>query len=881
MEKHKISHPTKEHLTKLLKSQNTPDEIASMLIDNLKIDGFTIAAERDTAFLDELVRHPEVIYSMIHQIIIDNQLENGIILIWQLIDLLGDSNEAKKLEDEIMNLWLSPEDSLGYASLGHAWSLLDQYEYSLAAYDRSIELDRDYIDAYIYRGIMYFYMENYQSAIKDFDHALKMDPQNILALANKGYALIELERFDEALSVLNAALEQDPNDVWVIHERGRIYSTLGQYDQALDDYEQVINLDPGHKYAYANKGYALQELGRLEEALDSFNVALQIDPEYIWALKKRALLYEGMGNPEKAISDYKRTILLDPSDNVIYVNLGNLLKDLTRYEEAIENFNQAIKLDPGYVQAFNERGLLHLAMGHYDLALSDFERAIDLDPSNKWAFANKGSILGESGDYQNALAALEMAIQIDPEYIWAIHEIGRLFSIQDKYDMAIEYYDRVIALDPQYKWAYANKAYAQRELNRIAESLETYSKALEIDPDYIWVLNERSKTYWMNNDLQKAVDDLDHIFQIDGPSVSNYQNRANLYLNIGLANQQPQQFDDMLAAYRKSLDDLNRAINLDRENMLTYWLLGAVLSSVGAYDQSTSASQRALELAGDATRANIAAIYWNLGVALREWGQISQEQDRLKRSLKSLEEANDYFDDESKRFEVICDQVQVLMRLKRYKDAVKLLEKAHQFNPDHTWTLCLLGQAHLKVGNNQAAKADFEILVEKGNDSDAYTDYGWIGLGVIANRSHENGQEAEKYYNKALPRRSEVDEQSYMNRARIFTFFEEYNRVETDLKAALDFAPNSAAVCNTLAWFYADTIEDPRKLETAVDLASKAISLTGKIPVCGHYLDTLGWAYFKLGRYTDAIKALSKAAELLPELYTIRYHQQRADKLSS
>jgi Flp pilus assembly protein TadD len=54
-----------------------------------------------------------------------------------------------------------------------------------------------------------------------------------------------------------------------------------------------------------------------------------------------------------------------------------------------------------------------------------------------------------------------------------------------------------------------------------------------------------------------------------------------------------------------------------------------------------------------------------------------------------------------------------------------------------------------------------------------------------------------------------------------------------------------------------------------MDMIKLAVS---KRPDDGYIVDSLGWAYYKLGNYEEAVKNLEKAIELKPEDPTINDH---------
>jgi tetratricopeptide (TPR) repeat protein len=65
--------------------------------------------------------------------------------------------------------------------------------------------------------------------------------------------------------------------------------------------------------------------------------------------------------------------------------------------------------------------------------------------------------------------------------------------------------------------------------------------------------------------------------------------------------------------------------------------------------------------------------------------------------------------------------------------------------------------------------------------------------------------------------------------------------------------PNDPRACNNLAWAYLTAPEGLRDNKVALQLAEKAVQLAGKQP---EYLNTLGLAYYRAGKYREAIMTL-------------------------
>jgi tetratricopeptide (TPR) repeat protein len=70
--------------------------------------------------------------------------------------------------------------------------------------------------------------------------------------------------------------------------------------------------------------------------------------------------------------------------------------------------------------------------------------------------------------------------------------------------------------------------------------------------------------------------------------------------------------------------------------------------------------------------------------------------------------------------------------------------------------------------------------------------------------------------------------------------------------------PNAAAACNDLAWAYLVAPAALRDVEAALPLAEKAVRLA---PQPAIYRNTLGVAYYRAGRYREAVEVLRPNVE--------------------
>lgn len=89
---------------------------------------------------------------------------------------------------------------------------------------------------------------------------------------------------------------------------------------------------------------------------------------------------------------------------------------------------------------------------------------------------------------------------------------------------------------------------------------------------------------------------------------------------------------------------------------------------------------------------------------------------------------------------------------------------------------------------------------------------------------------------------------------------------EADLKKALELFPDQPLVLNYLGYSW---VERGLNLEDAFKMLRRAVDLRARD---GYMADSLGWAYYRLGRYGEAVNELEKAIDLKPSDPVINDH---------
>ena len=93
-----------------------------------------------------------------------------------------------------------------------------------------------------------------------------------------------------------------------------------------------------------------------------------------------------------------------------------------------------------------------------------------------------------------------------------------------------------------------------------------------------------------------------------------------------------------------------------------------------------------------------------------------------------------------------------------------------------------------------------------------------------------------------------------------------YDEAAEQFQAVLEIQPENSTAMNYLGYMWADNGEN---LEQALELVRRAVALE---PNNGAYVDSLGWALFRLGEFEEARRHLVRANQLAPEDSTVLEH---------
>ncbi len=133
-------------------------------------------------------------------------------------------------------------------------------------------------------------------------------------------------------------------------------------------------------------------------------------------------------------------------------------------------------------------------------------------------------------------------------------------------------------------------------------------------------------------------------------------------------------------------------------------------------------------------------------------------------------------------------------------------------------------------------------------------------------RDQQNYPAAVEAYSNAIATSREYDWTLYYARGIAYERHGEWENAEQDFHEALALSNRHPAVLNYLAYSW---LERGEYMGRALNMLKEAVKQS---PHSGHIVDSLGWAYYRMGDYTQAVRYLERATELSPGEAVINDH---------
>ena len=419
---------------------------------------------------------------------------------------------------------------------------------------------------------------------------------------------------------------------------------------------------------------------------------------------------------KKAADSFRKEIDEHPENGYAYLYLAHIQQHNEEYGKALSSVDNALKYIPKKDKEYKgachyKRAGIYRALDKYDEAILDYTMAISYNPDDEDSFWERAQIYFEQEKYDLADADYRAMQKLDANSPLSFMGLGRNEVKRGNFQNAVDLYDHVVALYPEYESGYSFRAVAYMGLKRYMEAASDIVKALELDYD--------------NKAFGLMIDIADSAFvqistKLKAMAVTD-ANSAYWPYCLGVINEHVKKYNDAITNYLK-------ASKLD-EDAMTYSRISSCYEDMGEWASAIEYMDKAISLDPKDTDYVLykANIYY-------EAGQIQT----------AIEVMDQYI-------ELVPDYAGGYYRRGWFKDNIKDIDGAIEdyttsitLDSDYPYAIMSRGNMYLLKGENELAKKDFEMVVQKDTipEEGSCTMYALMHLG--------RNDEAIEWMNKML-----------------------------------------------------------------------------------------------------------------------------------
>jgi tetratricopeptide (TPR) repeat protein len=572
-----------------------------------------------------------------------------------------------------------------------------------------------------------------------------------------------------------------------------------------------------------------------------------------------------------AIEAFKDAIRLDPTAAEPHADLGEIYFYQARYREAEREALEAMRLDPQSVDGHKLLARLYVfevRLGkepkpeQIERAIRAYEGVTKVDSTNAEAWAFLADLYQAKNDTARQIHALERwaatpaptetgfyrgLTNSDLTADNAFYQLSQLYLREGRNQQAVEAARRAYELDPDSNIYSRNLISVLRLAASGEDELRIYSQLSKTANTPTLQIGYGSALVRAGR-YQEAVERLRDYVKHDPTNTS-----AIGLLSVAQrrANQRAEAIETLKSGIARG--ETSVRTNLMLELAETYDELGRADEAMAQYEQVFESFLSRGKLTPQATEL-FANVVTRLSRVYRRTGQKQKLLSVTARARQLLGE-HPLFD--SLTIELLREEGKRREALEATRSA------ARRFPEDRAFKLTealILGD----LGNYQES---IELLrgMIKGSAEEAAEDASV--LMILSSIQMQGGQlrEAEATVRKALELNAR-DADLLIQLSSVQDRAGQHRAAEQTLREVLEREPENATALNNLGYFL---LERGERLEEALKLIERAVSIE---PINGSFLDSLGWAHYKLGQLEQARAFLEKAASYSRHNPTVYEH---------
>jgi tetratricopeptide (TPR) repeat protein len=563
----------------------------------------------------------------------------------------------------------------------------------------------------------------------------------------------------------------------------------------------------------------------------------------------------------KATEEYRLAIEADPSSEFLTSALAELYVKTGRIADAVKEAQDIIKRDPKNLEAHKLLGRIYLrSLGDMPggsgsdsilkLAIDQYEQIVKLDPDSVDDHLLLGRLYRLNNDLQKGEAELKTAIKLDPNSEEAVTTLAMLYTDEGDTVHALKVLSSIPDSARSAKlYAALGAAYEQRKDYKSA--IDAYRHAIVLDRDNLDAIRGLAENLLNDGQLDVALEQYKVIADSNPEDAQTYVRMAEIYRRQ--------------AKYDLALENLKKAETLVPDTMDVPYSMASVYQAQGRYDEAIKLLQDLVKRTEKSETGSSQADRNNRAIFIERLGMVYREQENYPAAVDTFRKMLPLGDENARSG--YQEMIDTYREAKQWPQATAVAKEAVQKMPGDRDLRMVLDAQLADTGELDKSVADIRSMLKGGpEDREIY-----LRLGIIYTRA-KRYDEALEALAKAEQLSTKPDDKGYVSflRGDLYQRQKRFDQAETEFKKVLATTaptdPQSAATLNYLGYMNADR---GVKLEESLNYIKQALSFE---PNNGAYLDSLGWAYFKLGKYDQAEESLTKAEARMGTDPTVQEH---------
>ncbi len=561
----------------------------------------------------------------------------------------------------------------------------------------------------------------------------------------------------------------------------------------------------------------------------------------------------------KAIEEYRAAIEADPTSEYLTSGLAELYARTGRIRDAVVEAQDILKRDPNNLEARRLLGRIYLrSLGDMQsgngsqsvlkLAIEQYEQIIKLQPDSMDDHLLLGRLYRLNNDLQKAENEFKTAIRLQPGSEEAVTTLAYLYNELGDTTRAAQVLSAVPDAARSAK-LYSALGYTYEQQKQYKNAIEAYRHAIELDRDNLDAIRGLAQNLLNDGQTDAALDQYKVIADANPEDAQTYVRIAEIYRKQG-------KFDT-------ALEHLKKAETMVQDSIEVPYNIAAIYQAQGRFDEAAQVLKDLLKKAEKADPATYTAgEKSNRAVFLERLGTVYRDQGNNQAAVDTFRQVIALGGDDNgeRGYQQIIDTWREAKEWQKATDAAK---EATQKFPNSRDLKMVLAAQQADMGHADLALKDVQAML-KGAPEDRAV---YITLAQMNTRL-KRYPEAEQALDKAEQLSTKQDDKEYIwfLRGSSFERQKRYTDAEQQFKKVIASDPQHAMALNYLGYMLAD---QNTKLDEAFGYIKRALDID---PTNGAYLDSIGWAYFRLGKYELAEESLVKASQKINTDPTVHDH---------